>query len=115
MKKKIYLMDKNYNYKEFSYNEISELQKELKSRNITIGDSATIGDKTILIKGFYIYSEKHCVTYVGDKKLSIGCHTLKISNWKKNYKEMGENEGYSKEEIKEYYQYILMAEKFSKI
>ena len=39
------------------------------------------------------------------KKVHGGCIT----------KEIGEEEGYSKEEINEYYQYILMADEFSKI
>ena len=43
MKKKIYLMDESYKYKKFSYNEISELAKELENRKITIGNSAKIG------------------------------------------------------------------------
>ena len=55
------------------------------------------------------------VTYVGNNKLSIGCHCLKISNWKKNYKEIGKESNYTDDQTKEYYQYILMAENFAKI
>ena len=45
-------------------------------------------------------------------KLSIGCRCLKISNWLSNFEEIGKAEGYSENEIKEYYNYIKLAESF---
>ena len=42
--KKIYLKDRNSNWKEFDYELLSELADEFKTRNITIGAWATIGD-----------------------------------------------------------------------
>ena len=41
--KKIYLKDRNSNWKEFDYESLSELADEFKIRNITIGADATIG------------------------------------------------------------------------
>ena len=131
--KTIHLRDKNYNWKMFEYENISDISEELVKRKISIGDSASIGDRASigyrasignsasignevkLLTGFYITGTKHSVTYVGENKLSIGCHCLKISQWKKKFKDIGENEGYTDTQIKEYYQYILMAEKFAKI
>ena len=80
-----------------------------------IGDYANIGNGIKLITGFYINGSKDSITYVGNNELSIGCHTKKISWFKKNYKLLGKKEGYSIKEQNEYYQYILMAEKFIKI
>ncbi len=62
--------------------------------------------------GFYINGSEHPVTYVGKGKLSIGCHCKTIKSWKTIYKRIGAKEKYSKEQIKEYYNYILMAEMF---
>ena len=125
--KTLHLRDENYSWKTFEYKELSDLVKEFKSNNITIGYRASIGcrasigyetsigDKIELTTGFYINGSKHAVTYVGNNKLSIGCHCFKISNWKKNYKKLGKEDWYSDAQIKEYYQYILMAEKFAKV
>ena len=41
--KKIYLKDRNSNWKEFDYKLLSELADEFKTRNITIEAGATIG------------------------------------------------------------------------
>ena len=112
--KTIYLKDANYNWTTFNYDKLDDIIEEFKKRNISIGDGASIGYEEKLITGLYINGTKDAVTYVGNNKLSIGCHTLKISNWKKKYKEIGEDENYSQKEIEEYYGYILLAEKFTK-
>jgi len=122
----VYLRDKNNNWKSFEYNEISDLKEMLLKNNISIGYEASIGDMASigyrasigdnikLITGLFINGSKHSVTYVGEGKISIGCHTKEISWFKKNYKKIGETEGYLESEIKEYYNYILIAEKFYK-
>ena len=124
--KTIHLRDENYNWKPFKYSEISELAEALKERKISIGDSASIGnDASIgnrasigyeikLLTGFYINGSRHPVTYVGEGKLSIGCHHFKISNWLKKYKEIGYSEEYSEEEMREYLGYIQLADQFYK-
>ena len=45
-----------------------------------------------------------------DKWKEINYHIAK-SKWKKNYKEIGKKHGYTDNEIAEYYDYILLAEK----
>ena len=44
--------------------------------------------------------------------LSIGCHQYSIPEWKEKYKSVGSENSYQSEQIKEYYNYILMAEMF---
>ena len=137
--KTIYLRDENYNWKGVVYSNVNDLSLNLSAIGInigndvkigdlakigydvtigygaTIGDLATIGNGIKIITGFYISGSKDSVTYVGDSKVSIGCHCLKISNWKKNFKTIGIKECYSELQIEEYKQYILMVDKFSKI
>ena len=118
--KKLYLRDEDYNWIRFEYEELSDLSDEFKKNKITIGNSATIGnfatigDEIILITGLFINGTKNTVTYVGSASMSIGCYTKKISWFKKNYKILGVNEGYTSDEIEEYYTYILLAEIFHK-
>ena len=44
MKKIIYLQDENGNFQKYEYENISDLNEELKKRKITIGDRAKIGE-----------------------------------------------------------------------
>lgn len=119
MKKTIYLKDENYNWKEYSYNNISELSEILKEKNISIGNGASIGsgasigDDVKLITGLFINGSKHAVTYVGKNKISIGCHTKEIQWFKENYKLVGQKENYTEVEMQEYYNYILICEMFN--
>ena len=145
MKKKIYLKDESFNWKEYEYSTIDELKEEFTKRRISIGKGASIGngasigydtsignrasigygasigyDASIgngikLLKNFYIVGSKHLITYTGNNTLSIGCHNFTIDKWKECFKTVGEKENYSNEQIEEYYQYILMAEQFAKI
>lgn len=125
--KTIYLYDKNWNKVKFEYSEILELKEELEKRNISIGDHANIGDGASignrvsigdgvkLQKNFYIVDSKHILTYTGNNTLSIGCHNYTIKEWLDNFEIIGKKENYTQEQIKEYKQYILMAEQFAKI
>ena len=118
--KTLHLRDENYNWKSFEYENISELKKDFNDRSISIGNrasignGASIGNEIKLITGFYINGSIHTVTYVGEGKISIGCHTKKISWFKKNYKTLGEKENYTECQQKEYYVYIKLAEMFYK-
>lgn len=81
--KTLYLKDENYNWKLFKYKSLNDLKKEFSSINITIGDGCNfgyccnLGNEIKLITGFYINGSQHIVTYVGNGKISIGCHTKK--------------------------------------
>ena len=46
MKKKIYLKDESFNWKEYEYSTIDELKEEFTRRNISIGNRASIGNGT---------------------------------------------------------------------
>ena len=126
--KKVYLQDENYNLIVYKYDgNICDALKDILTKNkisisysanigdsAKIGDYAKIGDKIILINGFYLNGSKHCVTYVGQNKISIGCHTKEIEWFKNSFDALGKKEGYSPEQIKEYYNYIILAEMFAK-
>lgn len=62
--------------------------------------------------GFYISGTNHPVTYCGDGRLQIGCKNYTIAEWKTMYEKIGKSEGYTDSSIKEYFNYILMAEMF---
>jgi len=57
-----------------------------------------------------IQGTKHIVTECNGN-IKIGCEIYSIKEWKKNYKEIGKKHGYTDNEIAEYYDYILLAEK----
>jgi hypothetical protein len=50
---------------------------------------------------------KHPVYRIGSSRIKIGCYIKTIKEWKRVYKAVGELEGYSKKEIKEYKSYIF--------
>ena len=116
----IYLKNEKYQWVPIEYENIGDIKESLSKNNITIGDrvsigdGASIGDGVKLPTGFYISGSKHSVTYVGEGKVSIGCHTKEIDWFKENYESLGNTESYSEGEIKEYYGYILLAEMFYK-
>jgi hypothetical protein len=53
-----------------------------------------------------ILGSKHHVYYFKNI-LRIGCYSKTIEEWEKEYKIIGEDEKYSEQEIKEYYNYII--------
>ena len=128
--KTIYLRHENYTCKSFEYEILEDLKEQLGKNNISIGYGARIGDDARigdgasigyrarigdgvkLLTGLYIYGSKHPVTYVGEGKLSIGCHCEPINWWIENYELMGKGEGYSESEILEYKTYIDLAKTF---
>jgi hypothetical protein len=52
------------------------------------------------------------VYYWGEEKIGIGCKVFSIQEWKENFKEVGESEGYTVAQIEEYHSYILLVENF---
>ena len=98
--------------------EVDRNSKELKDRNISIGDRASIGDGASigyrasigdhvkLIKCIYIMGSKYPVTYVGNKRISVGCHTHTFTEWLRDYKKIAKSDNASQAVIKEYKGYI---------
>ena len=77
-----------------------------------IGNWAKIGYKISVTQSpLYIQGTKHSISDCCDGNLKIGCHIHSIKDWKNNYKEIGTDASYTDEEIAEYYDYILLAEK----
>ena len=116
----LYLRDENYNWKEYEYENLSDLNVVFSEKKISIGDGASIGnrasigDEVKLITGLFISGSKYPITYVGGGKISIGCHTQKISQFKKNGEELAKKEGYTDAEIVEYKVYVSLCEQFDK-
>ena len=55
--KTIYLQDENYNWIRFGYESLSDIEKELSQRDITIGNGATIGYEATIGNGATIGDE----------------------------------------------------------
>ena len=62
----------------------------------------------------FIIGSKHSLTNSKHGHIQIGCHCKTFEYWKENYKRIGEIEGYTKEEIKEYGEYIKLFKKIGK-
>ena len=56
----------------------------------------------------YIQGTKHSLTLCSHTEIAIGCHVLPISEWKKRYRVIGLEEGYTPAQIKEYGTYIAL-------
>jgi uncharacterized protein YjbI with pentapeptide repeats len=58
--------------------------------------------------------EKHTAYFYGGKEIIIGCSTFSIDKLLKEYKKIGKNQGYTKEQIKAYVTFIKQCKKMSK-
>jgi len=56
-----------------------------------------------------VQGTKHFITACSKTELQIGCHRFSFSHWKKNFKTIGKENGYTPDEIKEYGMYIDLA------
>jgi len=74
------------------------------------GDAQVYGDAQVEKSPLLIQGTKHIVTECNGN-IKIGCEIYSIKEWKKNYKEIGKKHGHTDNEIAEYYDYILLAEK----
>lgn len=104
-------------WKAFEYEVLSDLAEEFKIRNIYISYSANIGDSANIGKSAYIVDyakpiiinvngSKHFVSYWGQNRIDIGCHSKSISEWDEIYAEVGKSENYTDQQISEYKKYI---------
>ena len=62
----------------------------------------------------YIQGTRHAVTNSSYGFLNIGCIKLSFSEWKKKYRAVGKQQGYTVEQIKEYGTIIAFATKLGK-
>ena len=75
------------------------------------GDSRVI-DNVWKFSPLYIQGSRHYVTTCSYSGLQIGCKCYEINEWLKNFKEIGEDNDYSEDEIEEYKLYIEFCAKW---
>ena len=61
------------------------------------------------ISPLYLQGTKHSLTTSAHDKLIIGCHECSVSHWLEHYAKIGQQEGYTDEQIHEYAIFIHMA------
>ena len=127
----IYLWVKAEGWRPFAYPS-DEAAREIKERSITIGYEATIGDgasigygarigneasignearigyRASIGKTIFITGSRNPVNYYGLDVIHIGCIRKTIAEWQEQYREVGREDGYSYEQIREYGAYIQM-------
>lgn len=103
----IYLWVKAEGWRPFAYPS-DEAAREIKERSITIGYEATIGDGASIGKTIFITGSRNPVNYYGLDVIHIGCIRKTIAEWQEQYREVGREDGYSYEQIREYGAYIQM-------
>ena len=127
----IYLWVKAEGWRPFAYPS-DEAAREIKERSITIGDGARIGDEVCIGdrarigneasignearigyrasigKTIFITGSRNPVNYYGLDVIHIGCIRKTIAEWQEQYREVGREDGYSYEQIREYGAYIQM-------
>jgi hypothetical protein len=64
----------------------------------------------IIIKYLHIKGSEHMVSWYGNNKIQIGCHTKTIEKWKECYEAVGVSESYEPDQIAEYKTYIIFCE-----
>jgi len=63
-------------------------------------------DNLPIIKTLFITGSRNTVFWLGRNWIKIGCIQKSIKEWETEYKEIGKQQNYSKDQINEYYQYI---------
>ena len=104
--KKIYLWVSGKGWTPFQYNKLSELAAEFEARNIKLGYGCTLGAGCDVPKSLFISASRHAVSYWGEDVIQIGCKRYTISEWQKHFRKIGEDKGYSTEQMEEYKGYI---------
>ena len=77
------------------------------------GDAQVCGD-TWAVSPLYIQGTRHAITNSAYGFLNVGCIKLSFSEWKKQYKAIGKQQGYTPAQIKEYGTLIKFAMKIGK-
>ena len=84
MKKFIYLQEENGNFQKYEYENISDLNEELKKRNIKIGEWATIGEWAKIGAGAKIGADAKIgarATIEADAKIGVGARIEKYNSF----------------------------------
>ena len=77
------------------------------------GDARVSGDAWVK-SPLFIVGSRHSLTNAKHGYIQIGCHCKTIDWWLKNYKDIGQQEGYTSEETKEYGLYIQLFKRIGK-
>lgn len=100
--KELFLYVSSEGWKSFQYENLSDLDAEFKSRGISIGYKASIGDGVVINNTIFLTASRHPVYYYGLDCIHIGCHRESIQYWLDNYQSVGKNQNYSDDQIVEY-------------
>lgn len=97
-----------------------EKKSNLSGNAWVYGDAQVYGDARVYGDAwehtpFQIQGSKHFITECKKGYLQIGCKCYTFAEWKKIFKTVGEEQGYTPTQIKEYGYYIDLAIKLSKI
>jgi len=142
--KTLYLLDENYNWKQFEYENLSDLSEEFLKRRISIGNGCKLGNGCELGNecelgygcklgnecklgngcklgyecdvpfAIYIKGSVHFVSWWQKNIIKIGCYSLEINEWLEKFEAIGKKENYSESQIKEYKLYIDLISEMQK-
>ena len=82
---------------------INAIKKRANLSGANLSRTSGLGFKPIQIQG-----SRHWVIRTSKVAIAIGCHEYLVTDWLKNYKKIGQKEGYSESEIYEYGEYIKL-------
>jgi hypothetical protein len=82
--------------------------------NAWVSGDAQVFDGLWVTPPLYIQGTKHSITNCDYGKIAIGCEIHTFAEWKKNYKTIGKNAGYTAEQIKEYGRHIAYVVKMGR-
>ena len=71
-----------------------------------LGAGCELGNGCDVPKSLFISASRHAVSYWGEDVIQIGCKRYTISEWQKHFRKIGEDKGYSTEQMEEYKGYI---------
>jgi hypothetical protein len=76
--------------------------------------NARVSGNAWAVSPLYIQGTRHAITNSAYGFLNVGCIKLSFSEWKKQYKAIGKQQGYTPAQIKEYGALIKFAMKIGK-
>jgi hypothetical protein len=109
----IYLWVDGKGLKEFEVTNTAELEKRkiIISDGAVIRDGATIGDGAVIGAGatpivIYIIGSRFPVSYWGEDRVDIGCHSRSIDDWLNDSTNIAMEYDYTIEQVEEYRGYV---------
>jgi carbonic anhydrase/acetyltransferase-like protein (isoleucine patch superfamily) len=84
------------------------------SGNARVFGDAWVSGNAWVQSPLQIQGSRHFVTLCSLEQIAIGCHVHDFEYWEKHFKAIGRAEGYTTEEVKEYYLYITACIAFAK-